>query len=60
MENIIATKKLNATQTREVLKLRDEYVIRTITKDNGRPTYYPKYYSTEKGAMKMFNALNNM
>lgn len=60
MENIIATKELNATQRREIVQVRDEYVIRTITIDNGRPRYYPKYYSTVKGATKMFNQLNSL
>lgn len=58
MENIIATKELNATQKREVIMIHNEYVIRVVTKDNGRPHYFPKYYGTEKGAMKMFNQLN--
>jgi hypothetical protein len=48
MENVIATKELNATQRREIVQVRDEYVIRTITIDNGRPRYFPKYYSTIK------------
>ena len=60
MENVIANKELKGGAVKQVLMIRDEYVIRTIFSNGARPEYFKKYFSNEKSALKMFNHLINL
>lgn len=57
MDNVIATKELKGGATKQVIALRDEFVIRTIFTNGAAPHYFKKYFKTEKAAIKMFNEL---